>query len=116
LVVDDDHTTLELLETYLGRAGFQVITAKDGSEAVTMAVLEMPQLILLDILLPSVGGVTALKQLKSLEITKAIPVIVITAGGQVGAEKECEQNGAAAFMIKPLSPAELLAEINALLK
>ncbi len=115
LIVDDDHAPLELFDAYLGRAGFQVIKARGGHEAITLAIQEMPQVIVLDILLPGMGGLEALKQLKSSDLTKAIPVIIVTAGGDAEAKQQSGLTGAAAFLAKPLSPAKLLAEINRLI-
>src|SRR3989337_3224065 len=82
LIVDDENDILTLLEYNLQKAGFQVMSAEDGPEAVNAAKKERPDLISLDIMLPSMEGTEVCKILKGNETTRHIPVIMLTAKGE----------------------------------
>jgi CheY-like chemotaxis protein len=112
LVVDDDPVMHSLMEYHLERAGYQMLTASNGREAIEVASRALPQLIILDIAMPQMGGVTALRHLKQTEATKAIPVIVVTVHTDAATQRECELAGAAAFLSKPLNPAQLNIEMK----
>jgi CheY-like chemotaxis protein len=114
LIVDDDTLMHMLYRHHLERAGFQVLTAINGREAVEVATRELPQLIFMDIMMPEVDGLTALRELKKSDATKAIPVIVITANVSeyTASRQEATMCGAAGFLSKPLSPTQMLDEIR----
>lgn len=116
LVVDDESDILALLEYNLRKAGFQVLQAKDGPEAIEAARTHRPDLVLLDIMLPDMEGTEVLKRLKSVESTRAIPVIMLTAKGEeidkiIGFELGVED-----YITKPFSPRELILRVKAVLK
>lgn len=117
LMVDDEPLMHLLYKNHLERGGYQMLTAQDGTEALELAQRELPQLIIMDILMKNMDGLAALRALKKNEATKAIPVIVITA--QVSAHhasrQEAEAAGAALFLTKPFSPSQLLASIHGVL-
>lgn len=115
LVVDDDPVMHQLMEHHLGRAGYQMIIANNGREAVEMARRQHPQLILLDIAMPEMGGMTALRELKQLDETKRIPVVIATVHTDAAIQQKCEALGAAVFLSKPLDCGLLLAELKRLL-
>ena len=115
LVVDDDPITQGVLQHYLGRSGYRLLSARNGREAIELAKRELLDMIILDVMMPDMGGLTALRQLKEIEATKAIPVIILTVQAGPVAQLEAESSGAALFMTKPFSPAQLLAEIKRLL-
>jgi len=115
LVVDDDPITQGVMQHYLGRTGYQVLTARNGREAIELAKRELPQLIILDMMMPEMGGLTALRELKEIDATRAIPVMILTVQTAPVAQLEAESSGAALFMTKPFSPAQLLGEIRRLL-
>lgn len=115
LVVDDEPFMHRLMQHHLGRAGYQLISARNGREAIDLAVSEAPQLIIMDVMMAEIDGLTALKQLKQGEATRAIPVIMITASPQAITRQECEASGAAVFLTKPFSPTQLLQEIRRLI-
>jgi len=115
LVVDDDPLMHRLFQHHLERAGYQMLSAKDGREALELAKRQPPQLIVMDIMMPDVDGLAALRELKQADATKSIPVIVITANTHNMAKKESESCGAAIFLTKPFSPAQLLTEIRRIL-
>ena len=116
LVVDDEIDILTLLKYNLEKAGFKVISAKDGPEAIESAKREKPNLIILDIMLPSMEGTEVCKALKKDDTTSHIPVIMLTAKGEeidriVGLEL-----GADDYITKPFSPRELILRVKAVLK
>jgi CheY-like chemotaxis protein len=112
LVVDDDALMHRLYQHHIERAGYQMISARTGREALDIATRQPPQVIVMDILMPDMDGLEALRELKKSDTTKAIPVIVITANGHHLARKESENCGAAVFLTKPFSPMQLLTEIK----
>ena len=114
LVVDDEPLVHRLLQHHLERAGYQTLAANNGNEALEVASRESPQLIVMDIMMSEMDGLTALKHLKKTEDTKSIPVIMITANPLHVSRQESEISGAAFFMTKPFSPAQLLTEIRRL--
>jgi len=91
-----------------------MIAASNGREALELAASQAPQLIVLDIMMPEMDGLTALKHLKREEGTKAIPVIVITANAHEVTRQESAASGAALVLTKPFSPAQLLKEVQRL--
>jgi CheY-like chemotaxis protein len=114
LLADDEPLVQRLMERHLERAGYEMLSAFNGKEAVETATRESPQLIVMDIMMAEMDGLTALRQLKQREGTRAIPVIMITANPHDIARQESVAGGAAAFLTKPFSPARLLQEIQRL--
>src|SRR5262245_58630535 len=82
LVVDDERDILELVRYHLSQAGFRVLTAADGRQAVESARKERPDLIVLDLMLPGVAGTEVARILKQDEKTRAIPLLMLTARGE----------------------------------
>jgi hypothetical protein len=115
LVVDDDPIMHRVLGQYLGRNGYQMIDASSGPQAIELANRELPQLIVLDVRMPEMSGLAALRQLKETESTKDIPVIVVTVNSDRLTHMESVISGASAFLAKPFRPAELLREIKCLI-
>ena len=115
LVVDDEHYMHRLMNHHLARAGFEIIDARNGREAIEMAAREKPDLVIMDVMMAEMDGLTALKALKESELTRGIPVIMLTASAHVVTREQSESSGAAAFFTKPFSPTQLLAEIRRLL-
>jgi len=114
LVVDDDQLMHRLFQHHLEKAGYQMLSAMNGREALEIASRENPGLIVMDIMMPEVDGLAALRELKKADATRTIPVIVITANSHHLARKESENCGAALFLTKPFSPTQLLNEIRRL--
>ena len=121
LVVDDNEIVIKSITLKLQGAGYQVITAMDGSEAVAMARREMPDLILLDVSFPpDVGGVAwdgfrIMEWFHRLDTAKRIPVIVITGSEEPKTKERATAAGAVAFFQKPLEHDYLLKVIRATL-
>ena len=116
LIVDDENDILTLLKYNLEKAGFRVISAQDGPEAVNAAKKERPDLIILDIMLPSMEGTEVCKILKGNETTRHIPVIMLTAKGEEVDRIVGFELGADDYIIKPFSPRELVLRVKAVLK
>lgn len=114
LVVDDDPIMHRVLGRYLEQNGYEMLSASNGLEAVQKATLEAPQVIILDVRMPEMSGLEALRQLKEIERTKSIPVIVVTVNADRATLMESEVSGADGFLTKPFRPGELLAEIKRL--
>ena len=121
LVVDDNQVVVKTLSLKLQAAGYQVITAEDGSEAVAAARKENPDLILLDISFPpDVGsvqwdGFRIMEWFHRLDTVRKIPIIVITGSEDPKARERATSNGAVAFFLKPIEHESLLKVIRATL-
>ena len=117
LLVDDDPLMHMLFQRHLERAGYQMISAMDGQEGLEIAERELPQVIVMDVMMPEIDGLEAIRRLRKNEATKAIPVIVITANvtSYQASQQESYVCGAATFLTKPLSPARLLQEVQRLM-
>ncbi len=107
LIVDDFKDDREMYSHYLTRSGFRVSLATDGQEAMDKAEQLMPDLILMDLWLPQIGGWEAIRQLKASEKTKHIPIVVLTARAFVSATAV----GSEGCLIKPCQPDDLLVEV-----
>jgi DNA-binding response OmpR family regulator len=112
LVIDDEPGVVELLKKRLERAGYDVIAATDGMEGFKRACEHKPDLILLDIIMPGVDGLTVLKRLKTEEATRQIPVVMVTAKGLTDSLFEAQKYGATDYIIKPFQWSELLRFIK----
>jgi DNA-binding response OmpR family regulator len=112
LVVDDEFILRDLMRTVLEEEGFSVITAPDGEEALTKANSEMPDLILLDLMMPGKSGLEVCKILKSQPETKHIPVVMATVLGREVDRALTKEAGADAHFIKPFSAFALLTEVR----
>ncbi len=116
LVVDDEADILNLLSYNLEKAGFSVLRAKDGPEAIAIARKKNPALVVLDIMLPNMDGTEVLKRLKHDDSTADIPVIMLTAKGEEVDKIVGFELGAEDYITKPFSPRELVLRVKALLK
>jgi len=112
LIVDDVADTREMYESYLRLAGYGVDTARDGRQAVRLAQVARPDLIVMDLHMPGMDGWAAMRQLKSDPKTTRIPVIVLT-GHDLKAylKRSAIAEGAAAYLTKPVSPEQLARAI-----
>ena len=115
LVADDEVFMLRLLEMTFKKGGYEVVSCRDGQAACTMAVTALPQLIVLDVMMPGLDGLGALRQLKENSATKHIPVVVLSAKGHALTRVEAQEAGAALFLAKPFSPNQLLGEVQKIL-
>ncbi len=114
LVVDDSPTERHVLVELLTRNGYQVITAENGEEGVEKAKKELPDLILMDVVMPGLNGYQATRTLTRDEATKHIPVIVCTSKGQETDRIWGLRQGALDYIVKPINGEDLLSKIAAL--
>ncbi len=116
LIVDDEEDLLELVNYNLTKEGYRVTGLGTGEEALREAKTTIPDLILLDLLLPNVDGLEVCRQLKGDPRTKAIPVIMLTAKAEEADQVTGLELGADDYVVKPFSPRLLLARIRAVLR
>jgi two-component system phosphate regulon response regulator PhoB len=116
LVVEDEPAIQELIAVNLSFAGHKVLRASDISQADTLIRAELPDLILLDWMLPGTSGVAFAKKLRSDERTRLVPIIMLTAKSTEGDKIDGLEAGADDYITKPFSPKELVARIKAVLR
>ncbi|WP_305072283.1 response regulator transcription factor [Propionivibrio sp.] len=114
LVVDDSPTERHVLVELLSRNGYQVITAENGEEGIEKARRELPDLILMDVVMPGLNGYQATRTLTRDDTTKHIPIIVCTSKGQETDRIWGLRQGALDYIVKPVNGEDLLAKIAAL--
>jgi DNA-binding response OmpR family regulator len=115
LVVDDEPTIVEIVARYLERAGFETYEATDGPEALRLADLHRPDLLVLDVMLPGLDGIEVMRQLHE-RPGKRVAVILLTARGEENDRLVGLRHGADDYVVKPFSPAELVARVEAVLR
>jgi len=116
LVVDDDADIIDLLQYNLQKAGYQVQTASNGLDAITLAKDFVPDLILLDIMLPNLDGVETGRLLREMPEAKDAYLVFLTARLEEYSEVAAFEVGADDYIIKPIRPRALLSRIQALLR
>jgi two-component system, OmpR family, alkaline phosphatase synthesis response regulator PhoP len=110
LIVDDEPNVRRLLHTILGKT-FEVFEAEDGRQAIEMAGSQKPDVVLMDMMMPKMDGLTACHMIKNDPATKSIPVIMVTAIGFELNIKLSQQMGASGYVTKPFSSEDLLGKI-----
>ncbi len=112
LIVDDEPDVVTLWQRALVMEGFDVLSAFDGISALDLVENDRPDLILLDIMMPMMGGFETCRLLKTNPQTKDIPVICVTSAQSPDLRRNVENAGADALLIKPFATKELVAQIN----
>jgi two-component system, cell cycle response regulator DivK len=112
LVVEDQEDNRQILRDLLDNAGYEMIVAEDGVQALEQAEKHKPDLILMDIQLPLLDGYEATRRLKANPDLKAIPIIVVTSYALSGDEEKARAAGCDAYVAKPYSPRALLAKMR----
>ena len=115
LVADDESHILHVVSLKLRNAGFRVLTARDGAEALEMAQQEHPDLVITDYHMPQLSGIELCQRLKQDTNTSGIPAIMLTARGYHLEPHDTEESGILKMLSKPFSPRELLATVNEVL-
>ena len=115
LLVEDNEMNRDMLSRRLQRRGYEVVTAVDGENGLTMTKTEIPALVLMDMSLPGLDGWEATRQIKADPATRAIPVIALTAHAMAGDREKALAVGCDDFDIKPIDLDRLLGKIEALL-
>lgn len=116
LLVDDNDQNLELLEAYLEDLACDIRTARDGLEALESVAKAVPDLILLDVMMPRMSGFQACKKLKADPATRDIPIVIVTALSEVSDVEHAVDVGADDFLSKPVNRLELVTRVRSLLK
>jgi len=116
LIVDDQFQNIELLEAYLVPQGYEIVKAASGEEALAKVALDLPDLILLDVMMPKMSGIEVLEKLRADEKTKAIPVIMVTVLKETEDKVKALEAGCDDFISKPFDKVELLARVKSILK
>jgi len=115
LLVEDNETNRDMLSRRLERRGYQVAIALDGEQGVSMAGLEAPDLILMDMSLPVLDGWEAARRLKAAPETQSIPIIALTAHAMVGDREKAIESGCDDYDTKPVEFQRLLEKIETIL-
>ena len=115
LVVDDSGTARMIEQMALGRASYDVVQAKDGAEAVQVAAREKPDLILMDVMMPNMDGYAACRGIRAQDVTKDIPVIMVTTRGEPVNVETGYASGCNDYVTKPVNTPELLAKVRSLI-
>ena len=115
LVVDDEADILHLIEIKLKKAGFEVVTARDGQEGLDKALTEKPDIMLVDVMMPKMDGYTVVSEVRQKLGSEAPLIIFLTAKGQEADVVKGLSSGADDYIIKPFAPRELIARINVIL-
>jgi two-component system phosphate regulon response regulator PhoB len=116
LVVEDEIDILQLVAHNLKSAEFNVLTAQDGYEALSLAKKHLPELVILDLMLPGLDGFEVCKELKRSPTTRSIPVLMLTARGEEVDRIVGLELGADDYVVKPFSPRELILRVRAILR
>ncbi|OQA06373.1 MAG: Alkaline phosphatase synthesis transcriptional regulatory protein PhoP [bacterium ADurb.Bin374] len=116
LVADDEPHILRVVKDKLANAGFTVVTASNGEEALETARREKPSLVLLDVMMPKMNGFDVCRTLRAEAEFKGVPILLLTARGQEIDRHMGLEAGASEYITKPFSPRELLATVQAQLE
>jgi len=116
LVVEDEDDILEVIRYNLAREGFRVTGVRDGEEGLARVRTDNPNLVLLDLMLPGIDGLEICRRLKEDPVTRAIPIVMVTAKGEESDVVLGLGLGADDYIVKPFSPRELVARVKAVLR
>jgi DNA-binding response OmpR family regulator len=115
LIIDDDLDTLRLVGLMLQKQGYQIVAASSGAQGLELAFSEIPDLILLDVMMPQMDGYEVARQLRANDKTVSIPILMFTAKSQLDDKVTGFEAGADDYLTKPTHPTELQAHVKALL-
>ena len=116
VVVEDEPDILEVFDYNLTREGFRVVTARDGADGLKKIRQELPDLVVLDLMLPGMDGLEVCRRLRGDDVTRALPVVMVTAKGEEADIVVGLGMGADDYLVKPFRPRELLARVRAVLR
>jgi DNA-binding response OmpR family regulator len=115
LLVDDSNTILMMEKFILRNDPYELLSASNGEEAVSKAAEHQPDLILLDVIMPKMGGFEACRLIRENELTRSIPVIMVTTRGEAANVETGWANGCTDYVTKPINAVELLAKVRSIL-
>jgi CheY-like chemotaxis protein len=112
LLVDDSVTVLMMEKMILSKGPFQIITARDGREAIEKAKSEQPDVVLLDVVMPNLDGLSACAAIRHDPETAHIPIVMVTTRGEETNVESAFRNGCTDYVTKPINGIELLTKLN----
>ena len=112
LLVDDSNTVLMMEKMILAKGPFEIVTARDGLEAVAKSKSEKPDVILLDVMMPNLDGLSACAAIRAQAETADIPIIMVTTRGEEQSIETAFRNGCTDYVTKPINGVELLAKLQ----
>ena len=115
LVVDDSSTVLMMEKMILAKAQYDIVTAKDGEEAVTTASTEHPDAILMDVVMPKMNGFEAVRKIREIEALTGTPIIMVTTRSEMQNVEEGFASGCSDYITKPVNGTELLTKLRSLM-
>jgi len=116
LIVEDIPGLIHILELEVQRLGYETILASNGEEAVEMAIAQLPNLIMMDIMMPEMDGLEAARRIRENPHTRAIPIIAVTALSSRKDKEKCLESGCDDYLSKPFTASQLSSSITELLK
>ena len=116
LVVEDEPDILEVIDYNLTREGFRVLQARDGERGLALARSELPDALVLDLMLPGMDGLEICRRLRADDVTRSLPIVMVTAKGEESDIVVGLSIGADDYLVKPFSPRELIARLRAVLR
>ena len=116
LLVEDEEPIRDMLQFSLTKHGFFILEAENAQQAYAILATHVPDLILLDLMLPKISGIDLMRKLKQQSATKDIPIIMLTARAEEECKVQALEVGADDYVVKPFSPKELMARIKAVLR
>jgi len=116
LIVEDEAALVTMLRYNLEREGFAVCAASDGEEALMQIAERKPDVVLLDWMLPLVSGIEVCRQIRRAPASRTLPIVMLTARGEEGDRIRGLNSGADDYVVKPFSPAELIARLRAVMR
>ena len=115
LLVDDSNTVILMEKMILAKGPYDIIVARDGVEGIAKAKSEKPDVILLDVMMPNMDGLTACAELRRDPATSHIPIVMVTTRGEEQNIETAFRNGCTDYVTKPISGIELLTKLNNIL-
>ncbi len=116
LIADDSASMRQLVEFTLKSAGFEVIVAVDGKDALNKSNGSKIDMVITDLNMPEMDGITLIKQLRGSPANRFTPIVMLTTESQAGKKDEGKKAGASGWLVKPFSPDTLLETVNKLAK
>jgi len=116
LIVDDNPDLIRILHLQLKNQGYDTIQAMNGKQAVDMATAQLPDLILMDLMMPEMNGLEATRLIRENSNTRSIPILAVTAKTTTTDKEECLKSGCNDYMSKPFTTKEMASRMEKLLK
>jgi DNA-binding response OmpR family regulator len=112
MAVDDNPANVDVLLSLLHESGYRVLVADSGCRGIDQLTRELPDLILLDLMMPGMNGIETCRRIKAQDAWKHIPILMMTAADELSSKLAAFEAGAVDFLTKPIQPAEVLARLN----